>query len=79
MLRFKIYRHPNITIPKIIISRIVRFFLHSNYSVPRFVNHAVVLTCAANATLDQSEDLQSQITRDYFKKLCSMVRTHFDE
>ena len=51
-LRLKIYGHPYVIVPKFFISRKVRFSVHCNYSVPRSVNHAVVLTLAANATLD---------------------------
>ena len=32
--------------------RKVRFSVRCNYSVPRSINHAVVLTHAANATMD---------------------------
>ena len=78
-LRFKNYGCPNVTVPNILISRKLRFSVHCNYSVPRFVNHAVVLTHAANAALDRSGDLRSGITRYYSKKPSSRVSTHCDE
>ena len=64
---------------EIFISRKVWFSIHCNYSIPHSVNHAVVLTYAANATLDRSGNLWSERTRDYSKKFSSMVTTHFDE
>ena len=51
-LRFKTYRRPYVIVPEFFISRKVRFSVHCNYSVPRSINHAVVLMHAANATLD---------------------------
>ena len=51
-LRFKTYRCPYVIVPEFFISRKVRFSVRCNYSVPRSINHAVVLTHAANATLD---------------------------
>ena len=51
-LRFKTYRRPYVIVPEFFISRKVRFSARCNYSVPRSINHAVVLTHAANATLD---------------------------
>ena len=54
-LRFKTYGRPYVFVPEFFISRKVRFSLRCNYSVPRSVNHAVVLTHAANATLDGQE------------------------
>ena len=59
--------------------RKVRFFVHCNYSAPRSVNHAVVLTHTANAALNRSGDLRSGITRYYFKKPFSRVTTRCDE
>ena len=53
-------------------------FSACNYSIPSSINHAVVLTHAANATLD-GQDLRSGSTRDYSKKLSSMKTTRFDE
>ena len=44
----------------------------------RSVNRAVILTHAANATLDRSGNLRSGITRDYSKKPSIMETTHFD-
>ena len=73
-LRFKIYGRPYVIVPKFFISRKVRFSVHCNYSV----NHAVVLTLAANATLT-IRVLRSRLTRDYSKKISSMETTHFDE
>ena len=61
-LCFKNYGCPNITVAKCLISRKVRFSAHCNYFVPRSVNHAVVLTHVANATLDWLGDLQCGIT-----------------
>ena len=57
----------------------MRFPVCCKYFVPRSINHAVVLTHAANATLDRSGDLRSRITRDCSKKLSSMVITRCDE
>ena len=51
-LRFKTYGRPYVIVPEFFISRKVRFSVRCNYSVPRSINHAVVLTHAANATLD---------------------------
>ena len=54
-------------------------FRTCNYSVPRSINHAVVLTnthCECNA--GRSRDLRSGLTRDYSKKLSSMETTRFD-
>ena len=51
-LRFKTYRRPYVIVPEFFISRKVRFSVRCNYSVPRPIYHAVVLTHAANATLD---------------------------
>ena len=51
-LRFIIYGHPYVIVPKFIISRKVRFSARCNYSVSHSINHAVVLTHAANAMLD---------------------------
>ena len=56
-LRFKNYGCPNVTVTKYFISRIVRFSIRCNYSVPLSVNHAVILTRAANALLDRSGNL----------------------
>ena len=78
-LRFKNYGCPNVTVPKFLISRKVRFSVHCNHSVPRSVNHAVVLTHTTNAALDQSGDLRSGITRYYSKKPSSRVPTRCDE
>ena len=52
-LRFKTYGCPYIIVRQFFISRKVRFSVR-NYLVPCPVNHAVVLTHAANATLDGS-------------------------
>ena len=79
LIRFKYYRCPNITVPKYFISRKVQFSVCCNYSVPRSVNHAVILTHAANAALDRSGDLRSEITRDYSTKPSSRVTTRRDE
>ena len=78
-LRFKNYGCPNITVPKFLISRKVRFSVHCNYSAPRSVNHAVVLTHTTNAALDRSGDLRSGITRYCSKKPSSRVTTRCDE
>ena len=51
-LRFKTYRRPYVIVPKFIFSRKVRFSVRCNYSLPRSINHAVILTHAANVTLD---------------------------
>ena len=51
-LRFKTYGRPYVIVPEFFISRKVRFSVRCNYSVPRSINHAVVLTHIANATLD---------------------------
>ena len=51
-LRFKTYRRPYVIVPEFFISRKVQFSVRCNYSIPRSINHAVVLTHAANATLD---------------------------
>ena len=56
-VRFKIYGCPNVTVPKCFISRKVCCFVCCNFSVPHSANLAVVLTHAANAMLDRSEDL----------------------
>ena len=76
---FKNYGCPNVTVTKIVISRKVQFSIHCNYSVPRFVNHAVVLVHAASATLDQSGDLQCGKTRYCSKKPSSRVTTRCDK
>ena len=78
-LQFKNYGCPNVTVPKIFISRKVRFSVHCNYSAPRSVNHAIVLTHTTNAVLDRSGDLRSGITRYYSKKPSSRVTTRCDE
>ena len=49
------------------------------FSVPRTINHAIVLTHTANAALDQSGFLRSGITRYYSKKPSSKVTTRCDE
>ena len=51
-LRFKTYRRPYVIVPEYFISRKVRFSERCNYSVPRSINHAVVLTHGANAMLN---------------------------
>ena len=51
-LCFKTYRLPYVIVPEFFISRKVLFSVRCNYSVPRSINHAVVLTHIANATLD---------------------------
>ena len=51
-LRFKTYERPYVIVPEFFISRKVRFSLRCNYSILRPINHAVVLTHAANAMLD---------------------------
>ena len=51
-LRFKTYRRPYVIVPEFFISRKVWFSVRCNYSVLRPINHAVLLTHAANATLD---------------------------
>ena len=78
-LHFKNYGCPNVTVPKFKISRKVQFSVHCNYSAPRSVNHAVVLTHTANAVLDQSGDLRSGIARYYSKKPSSKVSTRCDK
>ena len=78
-LCFKNYGCPNVTVLKFFISRKVRFSVHCNYSVTRSVNHAVVLSHAANAALDRSGFLRSEITRYYSKKPSSKVTTHRDD
>ena len=67
------------TVPKIFISRKVRFSICCNYSVTRSVNHAVVLTHAVNAMLDRLGDLRSGIPRHYSKKPSRTVTTRCDE
>ena len=49
--------------------------IHCNYSV----NHAVILTHTANAALDRSGFLRSEITRYYSKRPSSRVTTRCDE
>ena len=78
-LRFKTYGCPNVTVLKFFLLRKVRFSVHCNYSVPRSVNHAVVLTHITNAALDRSGFLRSGITRYYSKKPSSVVTTRCDE
>ena len=51
-LRFKTYGRPYVIVPEFFISRKVQFSIRCNYSVPRPINHAVVLTHTVNATLD---------------------------
>ena len=78
-LRFKNYGSPNVTIQKYLISRKARDCVRCNYSVARSVNPAVVLTYAANASLDRSGDLRSGRTRNYSEKSSSMVPTRWDK
>ena len=78
-LRFKNYGCPNETVPNFFILRKVRFSVHCNYSAPRSVNHAVVLTHTANAALDRSGFLRFGMTRYYSKKPSSKVITCCDE
>ena len=70
---------PNVIVLKYFISTKAQIYERCNYSVPRSINPAVVLTYAANATLDRLRDLQSRITRDYSKKPSSLVTTRCDE
>ena len=65
--------------PKFFNSRKVWFSVRGNYSVPHSLNHAVILMYVANATLDQSWDLWSNITRDYSKKPFSRVKLTLTE
>ena len=51
-LRFKTYGRSYVIVPEFFISRKVGFSIRCNYSVPRSINHAVVLAHAVNATLD---------------------------
>ena len=69
---------PNAIVPKYYISRKAQFYVHGDYSVPRFINPAIVLTYAANAALDRSGDLQFMITRVYSVTPSSMVTTNCD-
>ena len=78
-LTFQNYEYLNIIVTKFFILRKVRFSVRCNYSVPRSVNHAVVLTHTANAALDRSGDLRFGITRYYSKKPSSRVTTCCDK
>ena len=77
-LCFKNYGRSNATVPKYYISREARFYVRCNYSVPRSVNSAVVLSYAVNAALDRSGDLRSRRTTVYSEKPSSMVITCCD-
>ena len=78
-LRFKNYGWPNTSVSKFFFLEKFDFSVRCNYSVPCCVQHAVVITHAANATLDGSGDLQFGVTRDYPKKPSRLVTTHFDK
>ena len=82
-LIFVPFTHKKLSVPE----RNCLEMFHFKKSISRFSVHCIkfysvphlVLTHAANATLDWSGDLRSWRTRDYSKKPSSMVTTRCDE